>query len=221
MTNSQVSSGCLKTTIRLSGRQGLCRDEITSSERQGMDQIPQPIVKAEPEPEFAALVAIDWADQKHYWCLRAAGQEGLQRGCPTVPSSAPTCLFLDVSGLPQDTMGQLPVRSANAIFRGLVFEVADISLCPGLCVCVVSQIAPTAASFPTGQPRLLRPGISCFVTSARSGYAIRPIQVIDGKGTFTFPDLQPCRLLQCQTCIPGRFTLNNPRNVVVSPRNCP
>jgi len=141
--------------------------------------------------------------------------------CPTVPSSAPTCLFLDVSGLPQDTMGQLPVRSANAIFRGLVFEVADISLCPGLCVCVVSQIAPTAASFPTGQPRLLRPGISCFVTSARSGYAIRPIQVIDGKGTFTFPDLQPCRLLQCQNCIPGRFTLNNPRNVVVSPRNCP
>jgi len=28
-----------------------------------MEQIPQPIVKAEPEPEFAALVAIDWADQ--------------------------------------------------------------------------------------------------------------------------------------------------------------
>ena len=45
-----------------------------------MEQIPQPIVKAEPEPEFAALVAIDWADQKHYWSLRAAGQEGLQRG---------------------------------------------------------------------------------------------------------------------------------------------
>src|SRR6516225_7441727 len=90
-----------------------------------------------------------------------------------------------------------PFRSANATFRGMVFEVADISLCSGLCVCVVSQIAPTAASFPTGQPRLLRPGISCFVTSARSGYAIRLIQVIDGGRTFTFPDLQPCRLLQC------------------------
>jgi len=62
---------------------------------------------------------------------------------------------------------------------------------------LASQIAPTAASFPTGQPRLLPPGISCFVTSARSGYAIRPLQVIDGKRTFTFPDLQPCRLLQC------------------------
>jgi hypothetical protein len=62
---------------------------------------------------------------------------------------------------------------------------------------LASQIAPTAASFPTGQPRLLRPGIPCFVTSARSGYAIRPIQVIDGERTFTFPDLQPCRLLRC------------------------
>jgi hypothetical protein len=43
-----------------------------------MEQIPQPIVKA--EPEFAALVAIDWADQKHYWSLQVVGQEGLQRG---------------------------------------------------------------------------------------------------------------------------------------------
>jgi hypothetical protein len=51
----------------------------------------------------------------------------------------------------------------------------------------------------TRQPRLLRPGVSCFVTSARSGYAIRPIQVIDGKRTSTFLDLQPCRLLQCLT----------------------
>src|SRR5207247_8486456 len=55
--------------------------------------------------------------------------------------------------------------------------------------------------FPQGSRDLLRPGISCFVTSARSGYAIRPIQVIDGKRTFTFQDLQPCRLLQCLTSL--------------------
>ena len=53
--------------------------------------------------------------------------------------------------------------------------------------------------FPQSSRDLLRPGISCFVTSARSGYAIRPIQAIDGKRTFTFQDLQPCRLLQCLT----------------------
>jgi hypothetical protein len=40
--------------------------------------------------------------------------------------------------------------------------------------------------FPQGSQDLLHPGISCFVTSARSGYAIRPIQAIDGKRTFTF-----------------------------------
>src|SRR5215471_13743204 len=43
-----------------------------------MEHILQPIGKA--EPEFAALVAIDWADQKHYWSLKVVGQEGLQRG---------------------------------------------------------------------------------------------------------------------------------------------
>ena len=27
------------------------------------------------EPQFAALVGIDWADQKHAWCLQAAGHD--------------------------------------------------------------------------------------------------------------------------------------------------
>ena len=30
-----------------------------------------------PEPQFAAFVGIDWADQKHAWCLQSAG--GMQR----------------------------------------------------------------------------------------------------------------------------------------------
>lgn len=32
------------------------------------------------EPEFAAFVAIDWADQIHYWSLRAAGSKQIERG---------------------------------------------------------------------------------------------------------------------------------------------
>jgi len=32
------------------------------------------------EPDFAAFVAIDWADQKHYWSLRAAGSKQIERG---------------------------------------------------------------------------------------------------------------------------------------------
>jgi Phage integrase family len=47
-----------------------------------------------------------------------------------------------------------------------------------------------------GQLRLLLPGRACFVSSARTGYAIRPIQAIDGERTFTSLDSRPCRLLQ-------------------------
>src|SRR3974377_1409386 len=57
------------------------------------------------------------------------------------------------------------------------------------------QIVPTAANTFAGQPGLLRPGLSCFVTSARTGYANRLTQAIDGTGTFTLSDSQPCRLL--------------------------
>jgi len=32
------------------------------------------------EPEFAAFVAIDWADKIHYWSLRAAGSNQIERG---------------------------------------------------------------------------------------------------------------------------------------------
>ena len=115
---------------------------------------------------------------------------------PDGPPSACTCFFPGAIGLPQDTMGRLPVS-----FRERDFPRASFRGCrhfvmfrpPSL---LASQIAPTAASLPTGQPRLLRPGISCFVTSARSGSAIRLLQVIDGERTCTFQDLQPCRLLQ-------------------------
>ena len=33
-----------------------------------------------PEPEFAAFVAIDWADQKHYWSLQVPGSRQIERG---------------------------------------------------------------------------------------------------------------------------------------------
>jgi Transposase len=32
------------------------------------------------EPQFAALVGIDWADQKHAWCLQAAGARQRESG---------------------------------------------------------------------------------------------------------------------------------------------
>ena len=35
---------------------------------------------AHPEPEFVALVGIDWADQKHAWCLQRAGSTQREHG---------------------------------------------------------------------------------------------------------------------------------------------
>ena len=34
----------------------------------------------QPEPEFAAFIGIDWADQKHIWCLQAAGSARRETG---------------------------------------------------------------------------------------------------------------------------------------------
>ena len=58
--------------------------------------------------------------------------------------------------------------------RDADFGAADISLCSGLQFCVAPQVVPTAARTAAGQPGLLRPGRTCFVSSARTGYANRP-----------------------------------------------
>ena len=50
-------------------------------------------------------------------------------------------------------------------------------------------IVPTAANTAAGQLGLLRPGLSCFVASARSGYANRP-----KTGNWRYGDLHPARL---------------------------
>jgi len=74
----------------------------------------------------------------------------------------------------EDGVG-FPLLSANHDFsRVRVFEGCRYFLMfrpPSL---LTPQIVPTAAHTATGQPGLLHPGISCFVTSTRTGYANRP-----------------------------------------------
>lgn len=45
-----------------------------------MEQTPSTLPISNAEPEFAALVAIDWANQKHYYSLREAGSQHIERG---------------------------------------------------------------------------------------------------------------------------------------------
>ena len=92
--------------------------------------------------------------------------------------------------------GRLPVCSANATFPRAIFRGCRHFVMfrpPSL---LASPIAPTTASFPTGQPRLLHPGISCFVASARSGYAIRPHRQLTEKGLSPF---KICSLVGCSS----------------------
>ena len=60
---------------------------------------------------------------------------------------------------------------------------------------LATPVAPTLTPCGAGQPWLLHPRISRFVTSPCSGYANRPNRVIGGKGTRTPQNRQPCRLL--------------------------
>jgi hypothetical protein len=99
--------------------------------------------------------------------------------------------------------------SRRSVFRGCRYSLMFRP--PSL---LSPQIVPTAAATTAEQPGILRPGLSCFVTSTRTGYANRLTQAIDGTGTFTLSDSQPCRLL---TLLRGHY----PTSTLLRPRPTP
>jgi hypothetical protein len=78
------------------------------------------------------------------------------------------------SAFPRSRVSRLPASNPRTrLFADRLFEAADIPLCSGLRVCSPPRSFPpllTAA----GRPRLLHPGRTCFVASARTGHANRP-----------------------------------------------
>jgi len=78
-TNSQMSSGWESSsgsTISLSrGDQQACCRISSSGENTMSDQS-----SASPEPEWAAFLAIDWADKKHAWSLYVPGVPRREHG---------------------------------------------------------------------------------------------------------------------------------------------
>jgi hypothetical protein len=92
-----------------------------------------------------------------------------------VPRSALACFFLRVIGLPQQRNGSASrYYPRTRLLAEAFFEAADISLCSSLRVCSPPRSFLPLRDTDTGQPRLLHPGIPCFVASARTGYASRP-----------------------------------------------
>ena len=101
----------------------------------------------------------------------------------TVSSAFPTGKWV---GFPH--LSRLKRLRAGGGFRGRRYFVMFRP--PSL---LARQIVPTAANTAAGQPGLLRPGTSCFVASARTGYANRP-----NTGNWRCRDSHPARLRPCR-----------------------
>src|SRR5437773_9500847 len=59
---------------------------------------PQSIATEENrEPDFAAFLAIDWADKQHYWSLQLAGSDKVERGSVENSPEAVECWITQLS----------------------------------------------------------------------------------------------------------------------------
>ena len=100
------------------------------------------------------------------------------------------------SAFPKGKVGRLPAAiPLETTSCGGTFEVADISLCSGLQVC-----SPPDRSYRCDTPQgsrgfYVRASRALLPPHAPDMLTVR-IQVIDGTGTFTLLDSQPCRLLR-------------------------
>jgi hypothetical protein len=95
---------------------------------------------------------------------------------------------------------------ASSDFMRNPFRGRRHSLRSGLQVCLPPRSPPPLRRNSAGRPWRLHPSRAQFVTSLSIGYASRPNRPIDGAGTSTPPDSQPCRLLQ-----PQRGSIPKPR----------
>jgi hypothetical protein len=94
--------------------------------------------------------------------------------CPGGPLSAFAWFFLSVIGLPHLWIGSASRFCPRTRFSAVTFRGCSYFFMFRPPILLASQTVPTAASFLTGQPRLLHPSRTCVVTSARIGHAIRP-----------------------------------------------
>ena len=106
------------------------------------------------------------------------------------PVSSPEALAFPVFG-----PGRRLTKTPTATSVGKRFRSCSHSIIFRPAHLLATPVAPTLTPFGAGQPWLLSPRISRFVTSPCSGYANRPNRVIGGKGTRTLQNRQPCRLL--------------------------
>ena len=88
-----------------------------------------------------------------------------------------------------------PLHSANTTSRGEIFEAADIPLCSGLPGCSLSRSFLPLRIPPQGSQSFYIRAYRASLPPHAPDMLTVCIQAIDGTGTFTPLDFQPCRLL--------------------------
>src|SRR5438552_11723576 len=102
------------STISLSPNQACRPDIVTEEETMSSEAVG-------PALPFAALAALDWADQKHVWALQAADSEQVEQG---QMDHTPEAVEIWAAGLAQ-RFGGRPVAVALEQARGaLLFMLA-------------------------------------------------------------------------------------------------
>src|SRR5690242_16568176 len=129
------------------------------------------IRSTQPEPEFAAFIGIDWADQKHIWCLQVAGSKQRESG---ELEHSPEAVESWVAHLYQ-RFGQRPIAVAVEQSRGaLVFMLSkyeSFHLFP-----VPAQMAASMrqALYPSGARMIPEMPTCCWICccSIATSYAV-------------------------------------------------
>src|SRR5499427_8249067 len=101
----------------------------------------------------------------------------------------------------EDRVGFPRLSRESRLLAGPRFEDADIPLCSGLQVC-----SPPGrlyrCNYSAGQPGFYVRAYCASLPPHTPDMLTVRIQAIDGAGTYTLPDFQPCRLL---TSLPGHY----------------
>ena len=82
ITNTQMTSEATATRLDYKGLAETSPASAPKANRQGGGLKAMTEKKCQPlqEPQFAAFVGIDWADQKHAWCLQAVNSGKRESG---------------------------------------------------------------------------------------------------------------------------------------------
>jgi transposase len=146
-TNPQMSSGSRLYYKSFAGTKPGPAEKDRLRREEDVSTLPISPVQSQPEPEFAALVAIDWADEKHLWSLEDTATHRRERGAIL---HTPEAVEAWVAAL-RSRFGERPIAVAVEQSRGaLVFMLSKYSYLYLYPIHPTTAAQFRAALFPSG-----------------------------------------------------------------------